>query len=82
MLCVVKGIKQDGVEFAARRHFTSKITSTKDLATLSTYGFRGEALSSLCHVADVILIPFILLTSHHSNCFVGICHYKDRDGPF
>lgn len=59
VLHVMKGIKQDGVEFAAQRHYTSKITSTKDLTTLSTYGFRGEALSSLCHVADVMMIPFI-----------------------
>lgn len=37
----------------AVRHFTSKISSHDDLEQLETYGFRGEALGSLCAVAEV-----------------------------
>lgn len=37
----------------AVRHFTSKICSHEDLERLETYGFRGEALGSICAVAEV-----------------------------
>ncbi|KAG0728559.1 PMS1 1 [Chionoecetes opilio] len=47
------GIGDDDVEFIAKPHFTSKISAFADLASLNTYGFRGEALASLCTVAEV-----------------------------
>ena len=39
-----QGVKVEDVPFMAKRHFTSKITSTNDLMSLQSYGFRGEAL--------------------------------------
>ena len=34
-------------------HFTSKISEHKDLESLVTYGFRGEALSAVCAVGKL-----------------------------
>ncbi|XP_067650114.1 PMS1 protein homolog 1-like [Haliotis asinina] len=47
------GIKLKDVEFVAQRHYTSKISCHADLESLTTYGFRGEALASLCAVSEV-----------------------------
>ena len=38
-----------------QRHCTSKISSFSDLDAVTTFGFRGEALSSLCSLADVTI---------------------------
>lgn len=47
------GIKAADVPVMAMKHYTSKITSTEDLESLTTYGFRGEALGSICSIAEV-----------------------------
>ncbi|KAF7521355.1 hypothetical protein G7054_g12479 [Neopestalotiopsis clavispora] len=42
------GITPDNHETLALKHYTSKLSTYEDLASLETFGFRGEALSSLC----------------------------------
>lgn len=42
------GISPDNYESVALKHYTSKLSTYADLTTLETFGFRGEALSSLC----------------------------------
>lgn len=50
------GIPKEEVALAFLRHSTSKIRSEKDLATVSSLGFRGEALSSISAIAQVEVI--------------------------
>ncbi len=50
------GIPKEEVPLAFLRHSTSKIKSVEDLFTVSSLGFRGEALSSIAAVAQVELI--------------------------
>ncbi len=47
------GIPPDEVIFAFERHTSSKIRSIEDLDSLSTLGFRGEALASIAAVSQV-----------------------------
>ncbi|PGH18343.1 hypothetical protein AJ80_04521 [Polytolypa hystricis UAMH7299] len=42
------GISPDDYESIALKHYTSKLSTFDDLSSLQTFGFRGEALSSLC----------------------------------
>lgn len=50
------GIPKDQVKIAFLRHATSKIQSVEDLLTVSSLGFRGEALSSISAVSQVELV--------------------------
>jgi len=50
------GIEKSQIRTAFLRHATSKIESAADLNNISSLGFRGEALSSICAVSQVELI--------------------------
>lgn len=50
------GIERDDVKIAFLRHATSKVKIQDDLDSISTLGFRGEALASVSAVANVELI--------------------------
>ena len=49
------GFSREDVPTAFLRHATSKIRAEEDLSTISTLGFRGEALASVAAVARVEL---------------------------
>ena len=51
-----KGIAQDDLEIAFERHATSKIRSADDLNTVTSMGFRGEALASIAAIANVEMV--------------------------
>ncbi|KAM5432285.1 ATP-binding mismatch repair protein [Microsporum canis] len=50
------GISPNNYESLALKHYTSKLSTFADLTELQTFGFRGEALSSLCAVSNLKVI--------------------------
>jgi len=49
------GMTPDDAVLCFERHATSKLESAEDLHHILTFGFRGEALASICAVAEVTL---------------------------
>ena len=51
-----KGFLPDDMEMAFERHATSKIREASDLETVTSMGFRGEALASIAAISHVELV--------------------------
>ena len=62
-----KGMSETDARLAFERHATSKITQAEDLFSLTTMGFRGEALPSIAAVAQVVL------RTHAADSELGTC---------
>ncbi|KAF9903348.1 hypothetical protein EC991_003887 [Linnemannia zychae] len=67
------GISDANLETLALKHYTSKLSSFNDLAKVRSFGFRGEALSSLCALAHITVTtstgsgPTGLLVEYNSD---------------
>ncbi|MFS7901713.1 putative ribosomal protein S5 domain 2-type [Helianthus anomalus] len=47
------GISPNNFKVLALKHHTSKLSDFPDLQSLTTFGFRGEALSALCNLGEL-----------------------------
>lgn len=50
------GIAKYDFEGIGRKHYTSKLRTFENLTMVTTFGFRGEAISSLCALAHVQVV--------------------------
>ncbi|KAJ3558446.1 hypothetical protein NM688_g920 [Phlebia brevispora] len=70
------GISSVDYDAVALKHHTSKLSSFDDLTSVATFGFRGEALSSLCALADSLTV----VTATDSEAPMGTVLEFDKQG--
>ncbi|NXA52245.1 PMS2 endonuclease, partial [Nothocercus julius] len=68
------GVEEENFEGLTLKHYTSKIQEFSDLIHVETFGFRGEALSSLCALSDVTIFTC------HKSAKVGTRLVFDHNG--
>lgn len=65
-----KGMAADDAQACFEHHATSKISTVEDLHTISSFGFRGEALTSIAAISKVTLTT----RQHDIALGVQVCH--------
>ncbi|XP_023294988.2 mismatch repair endonuclease PMS2 isoform X1 [Lucilia cuprina] len=68
------GVEESNLEGMTAKYHTSKLREFVDLQSVETFGFRGEALSSLCALANMSI------TTRHKSTEVAIKIDLDHDG--
>ncbi|XP_041063261.1 mismatch repair endonuclease PMS2 isoform X1 [Carcharodon carcharias] len=68
------GVEEKNFEGLTLKHYTSKLQDFSDLLHVETFGFRGEALSSLCALSDLSVVTC------HKTAKVGTRLVFDHNG--
>lgn len=68
------GVEEHNFEGLTLKHHTSKLQDFSDLVHVETFGFRGEALSSLCALSDLSILTC------HKSAKVGTRLVFDQNG--
>uniref|UniRef100_A0A915DRA2 Uncharacterized protein n=1 Tax=Ditylenchus dipsaci TaxID=166011 RepID=A0A915DRA2_9BILA len=68
------GIEKSNFELLCKAHSTSKLFAISDFSSLSTFGFRGEALNALAALSE------LSITTRDSSSKVGTRLIFDKDG--
>ncbi|KAL1129055.1 hypothetical protein AAG570_013587 [Ranatra chinensis] len=68
------GVHPDNFQGLTLKHHTSKLKEFSDIMCVETFGFRGEALSSLCALSDLSVI------TRHDSQSCGTRLVFDHDG--
>ena len=69
-----KGVTEENFAALTLKHHTSKIMGFEDVSFVTTFGFRGEALSSLCAVSR------LSITTRHQSSETGTRLDYDHNG--
>lgn len=70
------GIEQEDWPSIGLKHQTSKLPSLEELAHVTTFGFRGEALSALCALCEIVTV----VTATADTVPMGAVIKLGRDG--
>lgn len=70
------GIQEEDFESIGLKHHTSKLETYEDLTVVETFGFRGEALSSLCALCEKVTVT----TSTKNTAPKGTCLELGKTG--